>query len=596
VDNPAGPIDEWIRSAAIPLATVEPGHGFGDIEPFRRLIGDARIVSLGEATHGTREFFQLKHRLLAFCVAELGFTMLGIEAKFAPSLAVNAYVLGGIGNVADALAGLGYWIWDTEEVSDAVTWMRWWNANHARKVKFYGFVTGSPAGAALGLIDFLARVAPDLAATCRTELAPLTSDLTALLFGQLPAARRAAILDCVARVLAAFVHHRAKWVAATSVTEWHLGRLHAVDLDRSARFAADPGAADHDRAMADNVCALLDAEGPGAKAVLWSHNYHASRSIEADGYKSMGQHLDETFGRGQVVVGTSFDRGAFQARDYPTGALADHSVGPAAAETFDAVLAQAGRPLFALDLASAPHQGAVAAWLAAEIPMRSIGGIFGFEAHNRYGVVYAQTVAPRRQFDVVAFIAETTAARRNQPGPPRPPAPAQSEPTNLDLSGEGVPAGWRMVGGARRHAHVAGASDERSPSGGRTVRLARAAAPWRWGDGRLVQKIAAKTWRGGKLRFAAAVRTEVADLGAGALLFVTFLQEPDRSDESDFFAAEIAVVASSEAPVRSAQWTTLAVETDVPPETECFLIGLALCGSGAAWFGDLQLTAIMHSD
>ena len=55
------PVD-WIRASAIPLATVEAGNGFSDLEPLRRIIGDARIVSLGEATHGTREFFQLKHR------------------------------------------------------------------------------------------------------------------------------------------------------------------------------------------------------------------------------------------------------------------------------------------------------------------------------------------------------------------------------------------------------------------------------------------------------------------------------------------------------------------------------------------------------
>ena len=215
--------------------------------------------------------------------------------------------------------------------------------------EFYGFVMGSPAGTALGLIDFLERVAPELASVCRTELAPLSSDLTAHLFKRVPAVRRAAVLDRIAQVLAAFPRHQSGWAATTGATEWHLGRLHAIVLDRCARFAAEPNSADHDYAMADNVCALLDSEGPDAQAVLWAHNYHVSRSVAADGYKSMGQHLDETFGRAQVVVGTSFDRGSFQARDYPSGALADHRVASAVQDRFDAVLAQAGLPLFALD-------------------------------------------------------------------------------------------------------------------------------------------------------------------------------------------------------------------------------------------------------
>ena len=238
----------------------------------------------------------------------------------------------------------------------------------------------------------------------------------------------------------------------------------------------------------------------------------------------------------------------------------------------------------------------MAAWLASEMPMRSIGGIFGLEDKNKYGATYTQTITPRRHFDAVVFVAETTAARRNQPDPARPPAVAHADPVNLALFGDGVPAGWRMVGAGRHPVHVACVSEEPSPSGGRTVHLSRTAAPWRWGGGRLVQKISARAWRGRRVRFAAAARTEVADVGAGALLLVTFLAKPHRDDEADFFATEIAAVASAEQAVQSAQWTTLAVKADVPQTAESFLIGLALCGSGAAWFGDLQLTAIPHSD
>ena len=64
----------WLRQHAIPLKTVEAGCGFDDLQPLKPVIGSARIVALGEATHGTREFFQLKHRLLEFLVTEMDFT------------------------------------------------------------------------------------------------------------------------------------------------------------------------------------------------------------------------------------------------------------------------------------------------------------------------------------------------------------------------------------------------------------------------------------------------------------------------------------------------------------------------------------------
>jgi erythromycin esterase len=71
---------------------VEAGGGFADLQCLRRIIGDARIVSLGEATHGTREFFQLKHRLLEFLVTELDFAIFGIEANYPECLRINDYV------------------------------------------------------------------------------------------------------------------------------------------------------------------------------------------------------------------------------------------------------------------------------------------------------------------------------------------------------------------------------------------------------------------------------------------------------------------------------------------------------------------------
>jgi erythromycin esterase len=583
---------EWISSAAMPLATVEPRHGYGDLEPLRAIIGDARIVSVGEATHGTREFRKLKHRMLEFCVAELGFTMLAIEAPHPESLVVNTYVLDGIGTAADAVVATRYWIWDTEETLDLIEWMRWWNANHVRKVKFYGFVTDYPAAASHRLIDFLARVAPDLAAECRDELAPVTSDFTAELFKQVADSRRDAVFACIGRMRAVFEQQRSQWIAATSARDWHLGRLHARMLDQATRFQIDRAYTSHDRIMAENVCALLEAEGPDAKAVLWAHNAHAWRATYDD-EKSMGGYLDAMVGRAQRVICTSFDRGAFQARTYPTGVLADHTVPAAPSGSLDAILAQAGLPLLALDLAGAPREGPVGAWLASDIPMRHIGGIWGFPSDNKLGVTYTATIKPREHFDAVMFVAETTATRRNQPLGSAPNSAALPAPSNLELSGDGLPTAWE-TGVHRSSAHTIAVSQECSPRGGATVRIAREAS-WGWGDGRLTQTISAQDFRGKRLRFAAAVRTEATGIGAGALLYLRFLPKPDDG-ESVFFIQAPRTVASSAAPEQWPQWTTIAAEADVPEEAEEFVIGLIITGNGAAWFGDVELTAISRSD
>ena len=589
--TPDKSVIEWIRSAAIPLTTVEPRQGWKDLEALRPIIGDARIVSLGEATHGTREFFKLKHRILEFCVAELGFTTFIIEANFPQSLAVNAYVLDGTGTAADALAGL-YWIWNTKEILDLIEWMRWWNVNNARKVKFYGYEMSTCA--AKGLIDFLERVAPDLAAECKIELAPLTSEFTAQLFGQLTPARRDDVFSCIARVLAGFAQQRPKWVAATSAIDWHLGRLLAITLDQDARFEVERSAAFHERVVAENVCALLEAEGPDARAVLWSHNGHAARATYSDDGKSLGKNLDDMVGPAQVVVGFSFDRGSFQSRSYSTGEATDFSVPAAVPNSFDSVLSQAGLPLFALDLANAPRVGLPAAWFSSETTMRTIGGIYGFPKDNKYGVTYTADITPRQHFDAVLFVAETTAARRIRPFLRAPNSVVLPAPSNLELSGDGVPAVWQTPGINREHAHAIMLSDEPSPRGGRTVRISRD-AKWRWGDGQLIQKVSAQSFQGKRLRFSGAIRTMTTEIGAGALLFLRFLPKRD-GDEPDFYVTPLATATSSAEPARSPLWASFAVEAEVPEPADSFVIGLVMTGNGAAWFGDLEFTEIMRSD
>src|SRR5215475_2436086 len=169
----------WLRANALPLASVEPGSPFHDLAPLRPMLSKARVVSLGESTHGTREFFKLKHRLIEYCVSELGFTIIAFEANYGSMLAVNDYVLHGKGDIADVVAlGVGFDIYDTEEVLALVEWVRSWNLTHPRKVQFHGLDMQSSQPAALHLLGYLERVAPELAATSERVLGTLGSQFT----------------------------------------------------------------------------------------------------------------------------------------------------------------------------------------------------------------------------------------------------------------------------------------------------------------------------------------------------------------------------------------------------------------------------------
>lgn len=158
--EPDPAVVDWIKSSAIPLKSAEAGNGFDDMQPIKRIVGDARVVGLGEATHGTREHFQLKHRMLEFLVNEMGFTIFSIEASMPDCIAINDYVLHGKGDPEKAVAGQGFWTWSTEEVLDMVKWMRRYNEDpsHNVKLKFYGFDMQNEYSAANAVLAYLKRV------------------------------------------------------------------------------------------------------------------------------------------------------------------------------------------------------------------------------------------------------------------------------------------------------------------------------------------------------------------------------------------------------------------------------------------------------
>lgn len=155
------PVTEWVRGNAIRLTTPEAGHGFADMEPLKKVVGNARIVSLGEATHGSREFFQLKHRMLEFLATQMGFSIFSIEANMPEAYKLNDFVLKGEGDPATLIKGMYFWTWDTEEVLAMVRWMREFNKSGKGRVEFTGFDMQMPNVALAIVKDFVAKADPD---------------------------------------------------------------------------------------------------------------------------------------------------------------------------------------------------------------------------------------------------------------------------------------------------------------------------------------------------------------------------------------------------------------------------------------------------
>jgi erythromycin esterase len=575
----------WLTENAIPLQTVEAGHGFVDLEPLKAVIGDARVVSLGEATHGTREFFQLKHRMLEFLVTEMGFTVFGIEATMPEAFDVNEYVLHGTGDPGKALAGLDFWTWDTEEVLEMIEWMRRYNASqaHERKVKFYGFDMQIPTRAVRVMLEYLRRVDPEAAGTADSTLSFLANPFTYGDFDRLPPPRKAYTAALVTDLLNLFDSSRAVWVAGTSVSDWEVARQHAQVLVQNLDVRSQPlgvGGNIRDRAMADNIGWILEHEGPAAKIVVWAHNFHVATTTWGDNDDSelMGLHLQRRFGEDLRTFGFAFNQGSFQALDAQTRGLRRFRVGPAPEGSYDAVLAATGHPLAVIDLRAIPETGPVADWFSVPHATRGIGAGYSESAAE----FFLRETDFGRQYDALFFVEATTAARAN-PWVTVAPLATLSAPVNLDFEygpvGD-VPTGWMPLSRRVDFDYRVVTADGGAYGGERAAVVSR--IPGRqYGEtfGGLEQRINAGPYHGRTIRLTAAVRTEG---GPGDDAYLWLSTSRGRRDTRRFDRVTDAISTS--------EWRVYELTADVAKYAITVEYGLAVVGGGRAWLDSVSLT------
>ncbi len=137
---------QWLKDHAIAIKSVDPQRDQQDLESLRNVIGISQVVGLGEATHGNREFFQIKHRIIKFLVTEMGFDTVVFESPEERAKKIDHYIKTGQGSEDQLLEGLGYEVWKTQEVLDLIYWLREFNSISGRQINWYGFDVNDQTG------------------------------------------------------------------------------------------------------------------------------------------------------------------------------------------------------------------------------------------------------------------------------------------------------------------------------------------------------------------------------------------------------------------------------------------------------------------
>ena len=349
---PAAPT---ISDVVVPLRTVDPDdRDDTDLQVLREVTGEARVVGLGESAHFTGEFTALRDRILRFLVRELGFSAFVIESGLPEGLAVDRWVRGGPGELAEiARHGISWSMGRCTEMHTQLGWMRDWNTTHPeRQVGFYGMdVPGWLANPAPGVAACLDRLAPqpgDAALRAAADLGDPTGahgwDASAA--PAVPAGLYQQILRLV---------DRAETAGDRLAVQCARGALAVLEFLEHGLYPG-PGRNLRNEVMAENLRWILDRE---QRVLVGGHNVHLQRSPSFDASAPIGALLAPELGADLVLVGTTRGSVAVPDRDLDAPPseryfLPAGEPEPAPAGTLDASLATTGHPIALLDLHRTP--------------------------------------------------------------------------------------------------------------------------------------------------------------------------------------------------------------------------------------------------
>jgi len=411
---------EWIES----LRTLEhPLGGKESLDPLLDRIGETRIVLLGEASHGTAEYYTWRHLISERLIGEKGLSCIAVEGDWPDCYRVNRYVKGATnsgGSAREVLHAFNRWptwMWANEEVVALSEWLRRFNENlpEAERVGFYGLDVYSLWDSLHAVVEYLNRVDPPAAEVAKEAyrcFEPYGEDVQeyARATAFVPASCEAEVvgtLSMLRRKIPAYPDDRE---AAFNAEQNALVAKNA-ELYYRTMIRGDTASWNiRDHHMADTLDRLIQFHGPTAKAIIWEHNTHIgdarATDMSEEGMVNVGQLVRERYGEENVVlVGFGSYRGSVIAAVAWEAPMEVMPVPPAAEASWEEILhrvAPRDRLIVFENVDRLPGNERLYEWRG----HRAIGVVY-HPNRERFGN-YVPTMMPFR-YDAFIYLDETQA-------------------------------------------------------------------------------------------------------------------------------------------------------------------------------------------
>ena len=379
---------------------------------------DARVVMIGEASHGSSDFYQARAAITQRLIERHGFNIVAVEADWPDAGHVDQYVRG-FAHTAwkrHIFSRFPTWMWRNREVKAFAHWLH--RHNHQqdpdRRVEFRGLDVYSLRNSIHEVLDYLDRVDPHLAQEARRRYGCLTpwQDEPSL-YGHF--VERGGVMPCeqpvveqlnvmLAEQLADLIRNDEAFFNATQNARVVMA---AEQYYRAIYRGATASWNLRDRHMFDTLRALLEHRGPQAKAVVWAHNSHIGNAGATEmGWKgqfNIGQLCRSAFGRDVVLIGMATDRGQVAAADDWDGEMRIKDIRPSRPDSWEHQFLKAGIAASLTDWRD-PQRKELRRVLSTPLLERAIGVIYRPES-ERLSHYFESVLA--EQFDAMIWIEQT---------------------------------------------------------------------------------------------------------------------------------------------------------------------------------------------
>ncbi|MBP4140577.1 erythromycin esterase family protein [Flavobacterium sp. P4023] len=357
-----------INENAFQLNNSDPNIDIDKDAKLDSIFNKVRIFGFGEATHGTKEFFNLKFKFFKYLVKNQGVRNFAIEASYANCIAINNYIKGQKNDPKELLKNIGFWIWNTQEVLELIEWMKKFNVDkiQSNQINFYGIDIMDCSNSAKIISEHLTENLYENKTQYLDILSFYTIKNNTKYLNKNILKNHLIVMNELKEILkSSEVKNKELYISLQN------------SIIQYINFRIDYRQEIRDKEMSENINQILHFNGNESKIFIWAHNFHIKKNnITYTNDFAMGHFLKEKYGNEYYSLGFDFATGAFNAYSIKNKKIEIFSITEPMTKTSSKLFNESSFDSFFLDFNSISKIDILNNYITSKVNYRGIGSTF----------------------------------------------------------------------------------------------------------------------------------------------------------------------------------------------------------------------------